>query len=204
MADESGGQESGNKNPAVVVEEPNASHGASGLQHYDTFCAKIGKGALASGSFIESAYSKWSIVTDPTDVDGPVDVSKDSDVVLMAPSHGEKRKSGLEIEEDKGLDTIDNIHESGRVVEAELIQFPTVQTTPNATQPKPAGPLKGYEYTEFIPIPTRHTLLGHIHMVPTQPEALQAVKDLHKILHKSATRDEDIKTQILIYGAVHN
>ncbi|KAF8156091.1 hypothetical protein B0H34DRAFT_676160 [Crassisporium funariophilum] len=168
-------EESRDEQQAANNNEANASDIATGLQH--TFCVKIDEGALATGLFIKPAFIEWSIVTDPTDIDGPANTQDDT-----ALSNNEE-PSGLEIEGDKGSDTIDNLYESGRAVEAKpSVQFPTIQTTPNATRPEPSS-LKGYEYTEFIPIPTKRTLPGHIHMVPTQSEALQAAKNLTRILH---------------------
>ena len=68
-------------------------------------------------------------------------------------------------------DTVNNIEESGRVLDhVETVHLPE------------PGPLQGYKYMEFRPTPIDQNSPVDAHMSPTQSDALTTLKDLKKIL----------------------
>jgi hypothetical protein len=67
----------------------------------------------------ELCYFKWSIVTDPTEIDGTKEYSSEENPDSM--DNGD---------DDKGLDEIDNIETNGRVLETEETHHPLPSINP--------------------------------------------------------------------------
>ena len=155
------------------------------------FHVVIPKGALAATPITqgELSYFEWYIVTDPMEIDGDKEYSHEN---LPTPgSSSDTIQDSMENRDEEGdrPDKIDNIEEDGRSVEEEEPHQHLLSINPlhlNTLLPQPAGPLKGYEYTEFNPTPINPNLPGvNSYMRMSQGDALAALEDLKKILNPS-------------------
>ena len=98
-------------------------------------------------------YLEWSIITDPTDIDGP---ENDENEIETGPStigseeNEESESSDEEGDEENTLDTINNVEESGRVLDCVENPRPLapINPFPSVHLPEP-GPLKGYNFTNI-------------------------------------------------------
>jgi len=145
---------------------------------------------LAAAPPRELSYFEWSIVTDPTDIDG----EKEEDTIMegVADGEGDAEPESMDNgDEENGPDGIDNVEESGRNLDDQETSQPLwsiILTRTDIRFPAP-GSLKGYEYTKFNPTPTNHNspaIAGpSSHMRPTRHDVLAAMEDLKKILHPS-------------------
>jgi len=177
------GNASDEEQPAVV-EQVDAPDIATSSQM--TFCVAVKKGSLSTASSQGSLYLEWSIITDPTDIDGPED---DNEIETGSSTIGgeeneESESSDEEGDEENTPDTINNIEESGRALDHVETPWPLapINPFPSVHLPKP-GPLQGYKYTEFRPTPINQNSPVDAHMSPTQSNTLTTLKDLKKILH---------------------
>lgn len=130
---------------------------------------------LAATPQREFSYFEWSIVTDPTEIDGEMEEDTIMGPGGAADGEGDAEPESMDNgDEENGPDGIDNI-EIG--TDSDGIRFPD-----------PGSP-KGYEYTKFNPTPTNHNspaVAGpSSHMCPTQLDVLAAMEDLKMILHPS-------------------
>jgi hypothetical protein len=164
--------------PAAIIDEGNTSNisGSSLI----TFRIEVEKGALAAEPSQGSSYFEWSIVMDPIDIDGPEEQEDQVD----------NEAEFSDDEEGNVPDVIDDVEENGRALdEAETFHHSLSINSPQSPSnvhfklPEP-GPLKGYEYTEFKPIPLKENSLVDVYMYPTQSQASAALTDLQNILHR--------------------
>ena len=176
------GNASDEEQPAVV-EQVDAPDIATSSQM--TFRVAVKKGSLSTASSRGSLYLEWSIITDPTDIDGP---ENDNEIETGSSTIGGEENEKSESSDEEGdeentPDTINNIEESGRVLDRVETPQPLapINPFPSVHLPKP-GPLQGYKYTEFRPTPINQNSPVDAHMSPTQSDALTALKDLKNIL----------------------
>ena len=147
------------------------------------FRVAIKKGTLAAAPTIQRkiSYFEWSIVTDPIEVDGDREYSRDdldpSSDTLAIPDSMENG--------DEEPDRINNIEENGRSLEEEphrhSLSINSMHPDSHWHLPQPS-PLKGYEYTEFNPTPVNPNSRRVDSMWVSQADALAALEDLKKIL----------------------
>ena len=120
---------------------------------------------------------------DPIDIDGPEE----------QPVVNNDLEPELSDDEENLPDVIDDVEESGRALDeseaaeifhhSESLSINSPQS-PNVHMPlAEPGPLKGYEYTEFKPIPMKANSPVDVYMYPTQSKASAVLTDLQKILH---------------------
>jgi hypothetical protein len=131
-------------------------------------------------------YLEWSIITDPTDIDGPENDDEIGTGSSTIGGEGKEEPGSSDEEGDKENtpDIINNIEESGRVLDCLETPrpFAPINPLPSVHLLEP-GPLQGYKYMEFRPTPINQSSPVDTHMSPTQSDALAALKDLKKILH---------------------
>ena len=110
------GNASDEEQPAVV-EQVDAPDIATSSQM--TFRVAVKKGSLSTASSRGSLYLEWSIITDPTDIDGP---ENDNEIETGSSTIGGEENEKSESSDEEGdeentPDTINNIEESGRVLD---------------------------------------------------------------------------------------
>ena len=169
----------------AVIDQGNPSDISGGS--LITFRIEVEKGALAAESSQGSSYFEWSIMMDPIDIDGPDSEGLEDEVKITGQStmNNEPEFSDNEEEDEENVpDVIDDVDESGRALdEADSETFHhSLSINSSINLPEP-GPLKGYEYSEFKPIPMKGNSPVDVYMYPTQSEASAALTDLQKILH---------------------
>jgi hypothetical protein len=135
--------------------------------------ASVDEGALTSAP-LKMRYFEWSIVTNPTDIDG----GQDEDVIADLGGTSSSEESGGERREWWEPESMENEDNQPNHGPNEIDDLDDSRRTPN---------LKGYEYTTFNPTPLNHHSPGSAEYMPhpMQPDVLAAMEDLKKILHPS-------------------
>ena len=107
----------------VIIEQANhnSSDIASSSQITFKFCIAVKKGLLETASSWGSLYLELSIITDPTDIDGPKNDNNEIETGLSTFGQEnedlESESSDEEEDEENTPDTIKNMEESGRALE---------------------------------------------------------------------------------------
>lgn len=179
--------------PPVIIEPADCNESGVLVPNSQViFRVAVEKGSLSTASSRGSLYLEWSIITDATDIDGPENDDNDSDEIKTGPStfgeESEESESSGEDgpgDEENTPDSIDNMEESGTGRPLESPQhLAHINSFPSRGVHLPElGPLKGYNYAEFMPTPINQSSSAGVHMYPSQSDALAALKDLKMILH---------------------
>ena len=190
----------GNRQAAVIDQgnpSPSASDVVSG-NSLITFRIEVEKGALAAEPSPGSLYFEWSIMMDPIDIDGPEELEDQVRVEIGQSTStinnegNVEPESGDDDEEDEEIlpDLIGDVEESGRALDDAETPHWLPSLSINSPPPRPnticlpdPGPLKGYEYSEFKPIPVNENSSVDVYMFPTQSDASAVLTDLRNILH---------------------
>ena len=142
-----------------------------------TFHVQIDKNILAPVPQTEF-FHEWSIIIDPTEIDGPEEVEEETDPSLTKSVTVAEHPNDLDSEssDDEEDDTLEkeDIREHGQELE-------NGNTGSGSRSLQPAS-LKGYEHSKFEPKPYSRDLPGEARLHPTQDDALKALQDLMKIL----------------------
>jgi hypothetical protein len=169
----------------AVVEQIDAPDIATSSQM--TFCVAVKKSSLSMASSRGSLYLEWSIITDPTDIDGPENDDKieTGSSTIDGEENEESESSDEEGDEENTPDTIDNIEKSGRALDYVETPQPLllINSLPNGVHLPEPGLLQEYKYTEFRLTPINQNSSVDTHMSPSKSNVLAALKGFKKNPH---------------------